>query len=67
MGKGEMLLKTPLFGLSKPGADLQKFEWPSEKHYKSLHLHPGEVFTLETVRYKESFGCLKAISLNTNG
>lgn len=60
-------MKTPLFGLNENGPGLQKFEWPAEKQYKSIHLHPGEEFTLETVRYKESFGCLKAIGLTTNG
>ena len=63
-----MLLRTPLFGLNKHSPGLSKFQWPTDKQaIDTLHLAHGEIFTLDSVSYKESFGCLKAIGIATTG
>ena len=63
-----MFIKTPLFGVSKQQHGMQKIDWPTEKLIKEgFPKLDSERPYFEALKYKESFGCLKAIGLTTNG
>ena len=70
-----MFLKTPLLGCKEIEPGMKSFmtsflsgrKWPTERHFKALHLDPDEDFVIEKIHYKESFGCLRAIGITHKG
>ena len=55
--------KTPLFGVTKQGDGMQRFEWPNSKDLDDLSFDENNESRVSLISFKESFGCLKAIHL----
>ena len=56
--------RTPLFGAKRQSEDLHRFEWPSAADLRDMSLDQSSEYRVYKITHKESFGCLKAISMS---
>ena len=57
--------RTPIFGQNTTSSeDMYRFEWPSAKELQDMSIDEDMESKISKVSYKESFGCLRAISVS---